>query len=526
MLNFKKNLYKINKFVYKNDENIILFCAITLSVGFFFFFYKLDLITAYGDSRAHSNISRRVVDSLTPGLAQLGGSWLPLLHVLMLPTIWIDFMWHSGISGALVNMPAYILSIIFLYKLIYSITATKLNAFLGILALGTNINILYFQATPMGEMLFVSTLIISLYFLYKWQTQLKLGSLIMSALFLCLSSLNRYEGWFVVIAATIAVFLSSLIKLGKRKAESNLIIFGSLAVAGIVLWLLWHLIIFGDPLDFLKNEYSAGLNTARDIEAGLVPTYKNIEKSFWTEIYASFHTSGLILTILGFTCTIIFILKRNIKLFKSPIFILLISLIPFFFEILVVYSGKVPVYVPEVKGVNPTQDFFNVRYALYFLPGLIIFMSIFTKIKMLVLLMIFSVLINNLTLLPVLGNNKILALKDWGNLSGRESLDVQSWFKKNYDSGLILVSVAGSDALIFKTGLPMKKFISEGNSTYWKESLKNPNKYNRWVLIQNSGRDVLLRHLDFNILKKQFELKKELYDNNKWIYRIYKVKSL
>lgn len=52
-----------------------------------YYFYQKGLIIAYVDASSHLNIARRVVDSLTPGLAQFGGSWLPFLHLSILPFI-------------------------------------------------------------------------------------------------------------------------------------------------------------------------------------------------------------------------------------------------------------------------------------------------------------------------------------------------------------------------------------------------------------------------------------------------------
>ena len=88
-----------------------------------------------------------------------------------------------------------------------------------------------------------------------------------------------------------------------------------------------------------------------------------------------------------------------------------------------------------------------------------------------------------------------------------------------------MVSAASLDALIFQINLEMKNFVNEGSGIYWKESMDNPRKYSRWVLIQNGGRDSLLRHLNFEALEKQFTLQKELRGNSKWSYRIYKVKD-
>src|SRR5581483_3243977 len=52
------------------------------------------IILAYGDAQSHINISKRVVDSITPGLAQLGGVWLPLPHLLMIPLVKFEFLYR------------------------------------------------------------------------------------------------------------------------------------------------------------------------------------------------------------------------------------------------------------------------------------------------------------------------------------------------------------------------------------------------------------------------------------------------
>ena len=54
----------------------------------------------YGDAVAHLAISRRILDAKWPGLAQLGGVWLPLPHILMLPFIMNLRMWQTGLAAA------------------------------------------------------------------------------------------------------------------------------------------------------------------------------------------------------------------------------------------------------------------------------------------------------------------------------------------------------------------------------------------------------------------------------------------
>ena len=64
-------------------------------------------VLLYGDAVAHINIARRVFDSKTPGLLQLGTVWLPLPHLLMFPFIISNEMWQSGSGGSIPSMAAY-----------------------------------------------------------------------------------------------------------------------------------------------------------------------------------------------------------------------------------------------------------------------------------------------------------------------------------------------------------------------------------------------------------------------------------
>ena len=55
-------------------------------------FYRYGHTLYYGDAVAHLNIARRIVDSRTPGLDQIGTVWLPLPHMLTLPFAGNDFL--------------------------------------------------------------------------------------------------------------------------------------------------------------------------------------------------------------------------------------------------------------------------------------------------------------------------------------------------------------------------------------------------------------------------------------------------
>ena len=74
--------------------------ALTILSGYsFLLFFTNGSHLLYADAISRLDIARKVVDNITPGLAQLGNVWLPLPQILMLPFIWNSYLWQSGIAG-------------------------------------------------------------------------------------------------------------------------------------------------------------------------------------------------------------------------------------------------------------------------------------------------------------------------------------------------------------------------------------------------------------------------------------------
>src|SRR3972149_11877050 len=115
--NKKDNLGNLRIFGEKYLHQTVILVLSIISILTFIWFYNNNLGLAYNDARSHLDIGRRVVEGLNPGLAQIGSVWLPLPHLLMVPTIWNDFMWHSGLAGALQSMISFVATslIIFLF---------------------------------------------------------------------------------------------------------------------------------------------------------------------------------------------------------------------------------------------------------------------------------------------------------------------------------------------------------------------------------------------------------------------------
>jgi len=266
--------------------------------------YQHGYIYAYNDAKSHLNIARRVIDNLTPGIAQLGGSWLPLYHILMFPLIWNNFFWHSGIAGSYISFITYVLSAVLLFKSIYLITKTKFAAFLGTLLFIFNVNALYLSTAAMGEMSTVFFIVLSVYLFIRWQNEKKLYLLISLGLSCFLGTLDRYEMWAIAGSAVLAIILSRITfkkikSLNVSQLESEIIIFCTLGFFGMVLWLLWNLAIFGDAFSFMHGIYSAGAYQTSYIEQHLNLPYKNILQACLFYFYDSGNVNTWSVTVLG-----------------------------------------------------------------------------------------------------------------------------------------------------------------------------------------------------------------------------------
>src|SRR6478672_11366568 len=101
------------------DRETALLAWLTACVSIFSFLYyfRRGEVLLYGDAVAHINIARRVFDSRTPGLLQLGTVWLPLPHLLMIPFLVSMKMWRTGAGGSLPSMAAYVFSVIGTFRL-------------------------------------------------------------------------------------------------------------------------------------------------------------------------------------------------------------------------------------------------------------------------------------------------------------------------------------------------------------------------------------------------------------------------
>lgn len=476
----------------KADTKIVLIFSTVVSLLAVYFSYTSGLLVAYNDAAAHLNTARRMIDSLTPGIVQIGSVWLPLLHIFELPFVVNTYMWSSGLAGAAVSSLSFIFTCYFLYKLLVLVTNKTLPGIVGILILATNPNLLYLQTTAMFEPLLMATAVAAVYFLTRWAYSLSYHELIFGAFFIMLSTLTRYDGWALFVCATGVVLLISTLKTEKGK-EGPFLTFLFLAGFGIFLWLLYNQLIFSDALYFMRSEYSARAQQIVLEERGELPTKHNLFFSIYTYVLAVLVNNGIVTVVIAAIGIVLFVFNIVRKKSIEKIVPLLL-LVPFIFNILSLYLGQSVIWMPFLPPYFDT--YFNVRYGVLLLPGLAFFIGYLSRFSLIftgaiVLLTTFQIyLFLYSPVYPVIDRKiGIITLQDMVSSINTDTLHAGRFMKERHTSGLVLVSTASADAFVFRTGIPLKNFITEGTGQYWDESLDNPKKHAKWIVFFNDYSD-------------------------------------
>jgi hypothetical protein len=475
----------------------LLWLAIFISVFSFLFYYRNGALLLYGDAVAHVNIARRVFDSRTPGLLQLGTVWLPLPHLLILPFILPKQMWQSGSGGSIPSMAAFVFGVLGIFRLVRTALGpdsegdytARIGAWTAALLYAANPNLIYMQSTAMGESLYLAFFIgVVAYFGESARGNPKV--LIRCGLCLAAACLTRYDGWFlagvVIIAAVVATFRSPKVQADgvpgtARPSPILLTKFILIAAAGPLLWLAYNAAVYRNPLEFANGPYSAKaierktetVNPAKGnlLAAGsyfLKAAELNVAESTWPG------RLWLALAVLG----------SLVAWFSRHGRVALLLWVPLPFYALSIAYGSVPIFVPPWWPFSQ----YNVRYGLQLLPAFAVFVPIGI-----------SFLVQSSTKIPAAGPTwrrwapsvtllgiLLLALSSYAaiwradpicyreadlNMKGRVALDRQigEWIMKLPPNSTLLMYLGEHVGALEQNGIPLRRTINEGNHRVWKQ---------------------------------------------------------
>lgn len=478
---------------------IIIYVALISVISWIYFSY-LGLTLAYNDAMSHLNISRMVIDNQQPGLAQLGGVWLPLSHLLPLLLIWNDWAWHSGFAGSIFSMLAYVISFWALVKTTYLVTKNYAASVIAGLSFVLNLNMLYLQATPLTEPLYVCLFSLStLCFTYLVTKKENKYLIFLGALGL-LQVLTRYDGWFVVVmeGGLIVLFELFINRLRLQQILGKLFLFGLPILFGISSWLLWNYLIFHDPFFFAVGPYSAHAQQEAIKNSSGLFAKGNIFSSVLAYGYLMIHNVGTYVLLAASAGLIVLFstIAKSLSLLKK-ILIVLFLLTPILFNILALFLGFSTVNVPELNwnpSGTPQAQWFNVRYGILALPAVAVFFGFFAAWKRITPILGIGIIFMQMYLMnlggivTILDGTKGSSAFDAGNISKA----MEERIKPNEK---VLMSTYSFNPVAFKSGIQLKQIVHEGLNKEWPLALKYPQAYAEWVVMANTPGDPLYSQL-------------------------------
>src|SRR5579863_3091095 len=372
---------------YSEIETVrLVWLAIFVSVFSFLFYNRHGDVLLYGDAVAHINIARRVFDSKTPGLLQLGTVWLPLPHLLIMPFITSKHMWQTGAGGSIPSMAGFVLGVLGIFRLVRTIWkhdgeadgAAPVVAWAAVILYIANPNLIYMQATAMGESLYLALFVWAVAHFAEFSAE-NPKALTKCGLCLIGACLTRYDGWFLaaVLGLGVLVVQSRLLKEGNDRGSKSAISsprgtvvrFILLAAAVPVFWLAYNAIVYRNPLEFANGPYSA--KAIEQQTATINPVKGNLFVAGSYFLKAAELNVGnsrwpgrlwLALALLGSAVSWFDRRQRMALLLWAPL--------PFY--ALSIAYGSVPIFVPDWWPFSN----YNVRYGLQLLPAFAVFVPI------------------------------------------------------------------------------------------------------------------------------------------------------
>jgi hypothetical protein len=490
-------------------------CASLLA--FLSYLRRGDLLL-YGDAVAHINIARRVIDSQTPGLLQLGTVWLPLPHLLMIPFLLSDSAWRTGIAGAIPSMVAYVFGTVGIFRLLRGWlsspsepdTTARFAAWLGAIIYAANPNLLYLQSTAMTESLYLAFSIWAVVHFSEFvqgktapakavpKPLTRNSSLIKCGLCLAAACLNRYDGWLLAVAICVAAAIVAVRLKPLQGVGSSFAKFLLLAVAGPALWLGYNAIIYRNPLEFANGPYSArAIEQKAELAAPLAqPGAQNLRAAF--SYFFKSAEDNVAQGWLQKVWMVLLLAGIAVVLFRRESWPLLLLTLPLVFYTQSISYGSVPIHVPEWWPFS----YYNVRYGIEVLPAFAVFAALaahFLLTKVENKSARTAIVVGFVTLVvasyaTVWRAQPVCYREAWVNSRTRIAFEtgLASTLVKLPHDATLLMYLGDHVGALQSAGINLRQVINEGNHRPWKQpsdpeglwelALANPKQYADYVV--------------------------------------------
>lgn len=488
-----------------SEVRLLAWLATCVSVFSFLFYFQRGDVLLYGDAVAHLNIARRVFDSKTPGLLQLGTVWLPLPHLLMIPFLISDEMWRRGVGGSIPSMVAYVFGVIGMFRLVRGALsrdvepdgAVRVAAWTAALVYAANPNLIYMQTTAMGEALYLALFLWAVVYFSEF-VRGDAKALTKCGWCLAAACLTRYDGWSLAVAVAAVVVLFSLFSgnapgqrmLPFRVSRAAVVKFVLITAAAPSLWLAYNGIVYRNPLEFANGPYSAKA-IERKTQGASNPGHPGSGNPLLAEMYflksaeanlaenERLQRAWVLLAVVGMAVAALNYRRKSSAAGSSPpgawvpLFLLLVP-VPFY-ALSVAYGG-VPVFIPAWWPFTH----YNVRYGLQLLPAFAAALAILVHLALrserllprLRTAFVLGILAFVTASYASIWRTAPVSLKEAQvNMGTRNQLETQLaiWLQKLPPDTTLLMYVGDHVGALQQAGIPLKRVINEGNHRTWRQ---------------------------------------------------------
>jgi hypothetical protein len=425
----------------------------------------------YGDAEAHLNIARRILDSRTPGYDQIGTSWLPLPHLLTMALAGDDRLWRNGLAGAIPSSVCFVMAGTFLFAAMRRATQSSAAGFAALGLFALNPNLLYLQATPMTEPVFLAGFMAVLYFTVVFRDAQSWWAVIGAAIASLAASLSRYEGWFLIPFVAIYFLFAA-----KRRRLVVALIFAITAALAPLYWLGHNWWLYGNPLGFFNGPYSAKAINQR---TGPYPGQHD-----WRKAWLFFRTAVQMCA--GWGAVIVAAAGVLAVFWKRVFWPVLLASLPEAFYLWSMYSGGAAIFVPQLWF----NSYYNTRYGLAALPlfaiaGACTILLAAVRWRPLVALAAIAIGASPWLIHPR-PDDWICWKESQVNSEGR-----RAWTREaapvlaSYQQGAgIFTSFGDLTGILRQAGIPLRETLHDGNEPAWMAAATRPNLFlhEEWAL--------------------------------------------
>lgn len=453
--------------------------------------HQVNLLATHYDEYTHIISARLITESLTPGMSQLG-FWAPLLHVILFPFYAIPILESSGFAASIALLPFLCISVLCMHRILRMCVDQAWIAVCGAVLLCLNPYVLFFAVTPMAELLLLTFLLATVYYFLRWHEERRLALLVNMGVCVSLACLSRFEGFFLLPVATVAVAIALWRqKRGAAVWRAYMLLFLLPAVSGIAFIVLYS-VVYSDSF-LAYSTYSLRSSPASEqFTLADTPTLSLWLYTLLKMFYAGKYILSIPLVLAGLVSISLVALFSRDRLRDLGILFMLGA--PLLFVYLTIYTGSLGMYVPEVNG-----GFSNTRYVLPFVSVGIVALCVLCG-------MLSSLLHQKVMKMVVSGSIlSAMSLVMAGHLLW-VSFDVPSFLpifservqpavreaiaeiREEYDFGRVLTLRYANDYLLEEMNLSLSRFIIESNYRYFDQAVKEPWLFARWVIFPSSGR--------------------------------------